>query len=88
MIISPATDSSSAVTANVMAGGMMSNISAFIKKNVIWVGLGAAGLAGAIYLMTRKKKSSRKGLSGVSRKIQPAKRKSSKPKRMKPLKIQ
>ena len=64
MIISPASGNSSAVTANVMTGGMMSNIGSFIKKNAVMLGAGAVGIAGAVYFLTRKKK---KGLSGVSR---------------------
>ena len=70
MIISPSTDTSSAVTAKVMTGGMMSNIGEFFKKNAIWLGVGAIGIAGGIYLLTRNKKSGTgksKGLSGVSR---------------------
>jgi len=63
--IVPATATSSAVTANVMTGGAMSNIGNFIKKNAVMLGVGAAALAGGIYLLTRKKKS--RGLSGVSR---------------------
>jgi phosphotransferase system glucose/maltose/N-acetylglucosamine-specific IIC component len=67
MIISPASSNSSAVTANVMTGGMMSNIGNFIKKNAVMVGLGVAGIGAAVYFLTRKKKS--KGLSGVSRRV-------------------
>lgn len=62
MIISPSSGSSSAVTAEVMTGGMMSNIGAFIKKNAVLIGVGAAIAAGGIYFLNRKKKSSR-GLS-------------------------
>jgi hypothetical protein len=66
MIISPAQGNSSAVTASIQTGGMMSNIGNFIKKNAVMLGIGAVGIAGAIYLMNRKKKSG-KGLSGVGR---------------------
>ena len=82
MIISPASGNSSAVTANVMTGGMMSNIGNFIKKNAVMLGLGAVGIAGAVYFLTRKKKS--KGLSGVSRRV-PKRRKS--PPRLKSIKL-
>jgi hypothetical protein len=67
MIISPANDTSSAVTANVMTGGMMSNIGTFIKKNAVILGIGAVGIAGAVYFMTRKKRPGLKGLAGLSR---------------------
>ena len=67
MIISPASGNSSAVTANVMTGGMMSNIGNFIKKNAVMLGLGAVGIAGAVYFLTRKKKG--KGLSGIPRRV-------------------
>ena len=48
----------------------MSNIGAFIKKNALMLGIGAVGIAGAIYFLTRKKK--RSGLSGVSRRTRPS----------------
>jgi hypothetical protein len=63
MIISPASGNSSAVTANVMTGGMISNIGNFVKKNAVMLGVAALGIGGVIYFMTRKKKG--KGLSGV-----------------------
>jgi len=77
MIISPASGASSAVTANVMPGGMMSNVGAFLKKNAVLVGVGAIGIAGAVYFLTRKKKSAKsKGLSGVTqRRSRPRRRK-------------
>jgi hypothetical protein len=89
MIISPASGNSSAVTANVMTGGMMSNIGSFIKKNALMLGIGAAGIAGAIYLMTRKKKSSR-GLSGVvgaHPRGRPKPKRRTNPHRLKPIKL-
>jgi cysteine synthase len=77
MIISPASGNSSAVTANVMTGGMMSNVGSFIKKNAVMLGIGAVGIAGAVYFLTRKKKGKNKGLSGIRRKS-PNRRKSPK----------
>jgi len=73
---------------NIMKGGLMSNIGDFLKKNAVWVGVGVAGLAGTIYLMTRKKKSN-KGLLGASHRPKPRiqKRTSSKPKRIKAQKL-
>jgi hypothetical protein len=90
MIISPASGNSSAVTANVMTGGMMSNIGNFIKKNAVMLGIGAIGIAGAMYYLNRKKK--RPGLSGLPRRkpvranlrVRPTK----KAKRFKPIKLQ
>jgi hypothetical protein len=67
MTVSPAQGNSSAVTASVMPGGMMSNIGSFIKQNAVMLGVGAVGIGAAIYLMTRKRDSG-KGLSGVTRK--------------------
>jgi hypothetical protein len=83
MIISPAGGNSSAVTANVMTGGMMSNIGTFIKKNALMFGLGAAGIGAAVYFLTRKKKSG-KGLSGVSR---TRRKRPNSPKRLKSIKL-
>ena len=85
MIISPASGNSSAVTANVMTGGMMSNIGNFVKKNAVMLGIGAAGIAGAIYFMTRKKK--RQGLSGIPKSSNIKKRKTINRKRLKPIKL-
>lgn len=62
MIISPATAQSSAVTANVMTGGMMANVGAFLKKNALLLGVGAVGIGAAVYFMSKKKRS---GLSGL-----------------------
>jgi hypothetical protein len=81
MIISPATQNSSAITANVQAGGMISNIGNFVKKNAVMVAAAALGIGGLAYYLTRKKK--RTGLSGVSRK-RPTR--PNRPQRHKPLK--
>jgi len=86
MVISPASGQSSAVTVNTMTGGMMSNISAFLKKNALLVGVGAVGVGAAIYFMTRKKKSAnrRSSLSGVT----PSRTRKRKPKpKMKSVKL-
>ena len=85
MIISPATDTSSAITANVMSAGMMSNIGNFVKKNAVMLGIGAVGIGAAIYMMTRKKK--RSGLSGISRPKRRKRRKTTNSKRLKPMKL-
>jgi phosphotransferase system glucose/maltose/N-acetylglucosamine-specific IIC component len=85
MIISPASGNSSAVTANVMSGGMMANIGNFVKKNAVMLGIGAMGVAGAVYFLTRKKKRS-KGLSGISRR-KTVKRRTTKAKRLKPINL-
>jgi hypothetical protein len=78
--------SNSSVTTNIMTGGMISNIGAFIKKNAVMLGIGAAGVAGAIYLMSRKKKS-RLGLSGLPKLTKMNKRKTRTTKRLKPIKL-
>jgi phosphotransferase system glucose/maltose/N-acetylglucosamine-specific IIC component len=85
MIISPASNTSSAVTANVMSAGMMSNIGNFVKKNAVMLGVGAVGIGAAIYMMTRKKK--RAALSGIPRVSRPKRRKSTNSKRLKPMKL-
>jgi cysteine synthase len=84
MIISPASNNSSAVTANVMTGGMMSNIGTFIKKNAVMLGIGAVGIAGAVYFLNRKKKAKR-GLSGIPRKRTQTRK--TKQTRLKPMKL-
>jgi hypothetical protein len=87
MIISPASGNSSAVTANVMTGGMMANIGNFVKKNAVMLGIGAMGIAGAVYFLTRKKK--RAGLSGISRRKSVRAHPRGRPttKRLKPMKL-
>ena len=91
MIISPASGNSSAITANVQAGGMINNIGAFIKKNAVMLGIGAAGIGAAIYFMTRKKVGvhprGRPNLSGVSRRGRPKSKRRSSSKRLKPIKL-
>ncbi|GHT78360.1 hypothetical protein FACS189464_1660 [Bacteroidia bacterium] len=49
---------SSSVKVTPMTGGMMDNIGAFFKKNALIMGVGAVGIAAAIYFITRKKKKS------------------------------
>ena len=77
------TGTSSETNINILTGGMLSNVGAFIKKNALLLGLGVLGVGGAIYLLTRKKK---KSLSGISRRKRTVRKKSTKkPVRLKAL---
>ena len=70
IIISPPREAclSSDISVKPLVGGILDNISAFVKKNAVIIGLGAVGMGAAIYFLTRKKKKTGKGLSGISRK--------------------